>query len=190
MKRVNFFQYIALVFLFSCNSISHTGKTRDRAWATKVENGYLNNLYKINDSVYRSEQPGREGFNFINTLGIKSVLNLRNRHSDAALLNNKELTGYHIKIETKDFSDSEIIESLKIIKTAYKPILIHCRFGSDRTGVVSAMYRIVFENWTKEKALDELKNGNYGFHKQFKNIPGYIMNVNTDSIKKAVLSEN
>jgi hypothetical protein len=52
------------------------------------------------------------------------------------------------------------------------------------------MYRIVFENWTKEKALDELKNGNYGFHKQFKNIPGYIMNVNTDSIKKAVLSEN
>ena len=190
MKNINFFQFIALIFLVSCNSISHTGKMRDKAWATKVENSYLNNLYKINDSIYRSEQPGIEAFHFINTLGVKSILNLRNRHSDSVLLNSKELTGYHIKIKTKNFTDSEIVASLKIIKTAYKPILIHCRFGADRTGVVSAMYRIVFENWTKEKALDELKNGNYGFHKQFKNIPVYIMNVNTDSIKNAVLSEN
>ena len=86
-----------------------------------------------------------------------------------------------------NFTDTEIINSLRMIKNAPKPILVHCRYGADRTGVVLAMYRIIFEGWTKEKALDELENGNYGFHTNFENIPAYIKNADISTIKKLVL---
>ena len=89
-------------------------------------------------------------------------------------------------MDAGDFNDKNIIDALKAIADAPKPILIHCRHGSDRTGVVVAMYRIVFQNWTKEEALDELMNGGYGFHTYYKNIPEYIKNVNVESIRKGI----
>ena len=88
------------------------------------------------------------------------------------------------------FTDAEIINSLRLIKNVTKPILIHCRYGADRTGVVMAMYRIIFANWTKEQALDELENGNYGFNIRYDNIPAYIKNADIASIKKLVLDQN
>ena len=49
-------------------------------------------------------------------------------------------------------------------------ILIHCYHGSDRTGASIAMYRIIFENWSTEDALNEMKYGGYGFHPIWRNI--------------------
>ena len=33
------------------------------------------------------------------------------------------------------------------------PFLIHCQHGADRTGLMSAMYRILEQGWTPEDAL-------------------------------------
>ena len=119
-------------------------------------------------------------------MGIKSVLNLRNDKSDTSLLRLTNLNYNQIKIVTANFSDSEMIESLKIIKNAPKPLLIHCKHGSDRTGVVTAMYRIIFEDWANQKAIDELKNGGFCFHKKYKNIPEYLNKVDIAAIKKNI----
>jgi len=127
---------------------------------------------------------------YISTLGIKSILNLRSEHSDGGFLHSSSLKAYRVKMSAGDFTDAEIIKALRVIKNAEKPVLIHCRYGSDRTGVVMAMYRIVFENWTQEKALDELENGNYGFNTRYDNIPAYIKNADISAIKKLVLDEN
>ncbi len=35
-------------------------------------------------------------------------------------------------------------------------IFIHCWLGGDRTGVFLAAYRIAFEHWTPEQALQEM----------------------------------
>jgi len=42
----------------------------------------LNNLYKIDSGVYRSEQPSHSDFKALEKYGIGESLNLRNRHSD------------------------------------------------------------------------------------------------------------
>ncbi|MBI4647897.1 MAG: tyrosine-protein phosphatase, partial [Bacteroidia bacterium] len=137
---------------------------RPAKWATLVKSEQFTNLYKLNNDVYRSEQPDDKGFQELSKLGIKSVLNLREYHSDDDEAKGINLKLYHVEMEAEDIHDAEIAVALKILTEAPKPILIHCKYGSDRTGLVCAMYRIVIECWSKKEALDELINGGYGFH--------------------------
>ena len=93
-------------------------------------------------------------------------------------------TLHNVRMHLLYISDEDIIKILRIIQSADAPVLIHCLNGSDRTGVVAAMYRIVLQNWSKEEALNEMVNGGYGFHRVFININKYIDHVNIDRIRQ------
>jgi tyrosine-protein phosphatase SIW14 len=179
-KNYNSFFLLLCLFLLAFQSCNNN---RNISWATKEKNTPLKNFYKLNDSLFRAKQPYKDGMRYLEKNGFKSVLNLRNDKNDSAYLENNMLACYNIKINTKNFTDAEIVAALKILKIAPKPLLVHCKHGADRTGVVMAMYRIVFENWTKEAALEELQKGKYGFHKKYKNIPAYIFIVDIEKIK-------
>jgi protein tyrosine/serine phosphatase len=89
-------------------------------------------------------------------------------------------------MEAGEIKDEQVAEALRIIKTAKSPIVIHCWHGSDRTGLISAMYRILYQGWSKEEAIEELMKGGYGYHSLYRNIPAYIRKVNIESIRSAV----
>jgi protein tyrosine/serine phosphatase len=42
------------------------------------------------------------------------------------------------------------------------PILLHCRAGLHRTGVMTAVYRMEYDGWTPAQALRELKANGFG----------------------------
>jgi hypothetical protein len=42
------------------------------------------------------------------------------------------------------------------------PVLIHCRAGLHRTGVLSAVYRMEYQNWSRGQAFRELKANGFG----------------------------
>ncbi len=174
------------MFIISCSNIRPNTYKRNNKWAKEITSSSLNNLYKINDSIYRSEQPTKKEFGYLKELEYKSILNLRSTHLDSNYVSHNTFQLFTVKITTTQITDENIIASLKIIKSAKKPLLIHCKHGSDRTGLIVAMYRIIYENWSKEDAIDELINGSYGFHRQYANIPTYIRNVNIINIKKAL----
>ena len=159
---------------------------RPAVWATPVASKHLKNFYKLDDKVYRSAQPSEKGFGELEQLGIRSVLSFRDYHSDKA--EGTDLRLFRVKMEAGDITDEKVIEALRIIKQADGPILIHCWHGSDRTGLISAMYRIVFQGWTKDAAIDELMNGGYGYHSLYKNIPEYLRKVDVEKVKKEVLA--
>jgi tyrosine-protein phosphatase SIW14 len=176
--------YILFIFMALPVLAQNPGQERPAEWAHRDTIDGLKNLYKLNQDIYRSGQPDKFGFGFLETDGIKSVLNLRKRNTDGRRAENIDMELFQVRMGAGSFNTGQVIEALKIIKRAPKPILIHCMHGSDRTGLICAMYRIVFQDWPKEKAIDELKNGDYGFHKKFKNIPDYIRHADIESIKK------
>jgi len=175
-----------ILFIFTALSALAQSPEQERlaAWAREDTICDLKNKYRLNDEVYRSEQPSRKEFVCLEKRGIESILNLREKNTDGRRAYNLDVSLYQVQMRAGSFTTEEIIAALRVIRKAPKPILIHCMHGSDRTGLICAMYRIVFQNWSKEKAIDELENGSYGFHKKFKNIPDYIRHADIESIKK------
>lgn len=182
MKRLLF---IILPFLIFYGCVS--GKISSPINNTqKVKSESLNNFYKLNDSVYRSEQPNSAAFLEIEQQGFKTILNLRNDLSDSDKASGVQIKLLRLPIRTSKTSIEEIIAALRIIKNAEKPILIHCKHGADRTGAVIAFYRIIFQGASKEQAIDEMVNGPYGFHLMFKNLIRLIENADIETIRKNI----
>jgi tyrosine-protein phosphatase SIW14 len=42
------------------------------------------------------------------------------------------------------------------------PVLIHCRAGLHRTGVMTAVYRMEYEGWSPRRAMEDLKANGFG----------------------------
>jgi len=43
------------------------------------------------------------------------------------------------------------------------PVLLHCRAGLHRTGVMTAVYRMEYDGWTPAEAIRELKANGFGY---------------------------
>ena len=124
-------------------------------------------------------------------MGIKTIINLRPFHSDQNEIEGTKLISEHIKIMTWDIEDEDIIKTLKIIRKKEKgPFLVHCQHGADRTGLISAMYRIVVQGWSKDEAIREMKEGGYGFHAVWINISDYIKKADIEKIKKDIAGQD
>jgi len=144
----------------------------------------LTNLYRIDEGVYRSEQPSATDFAALERYGIREVLNLRNYHSDDDEAAGTSLILHRLRTKAGKISEEDLLEALRIIKNRKGPILIHCWHGSDRTGAVIAMYRIVFQGATKADAIRELTEGGFGYHKIYSNIPRTIEQADIARIKQ------
>jgi tyrosine-protein phosphatase SIW14 len=172
---------LPLLALGGCRS--KAVEPRPGTWAQPVPSVTLKNWYQVDADVYRSEQPTRRGFEEIRAKGIKTIINLRNDHSDAALVEGLGLELVEIPTTAWGFSEDDLVKVLKAVQAAPKPVLIHCERGADRTGVVIAMYRVVIQGWTKKEAVAELKHGGFGFHAYFLNIPAFIYGADVTRIK-------
>jgi len=161
---------------------------RPDSWAQPVALSGAGNLHKVNDSLYRSEQPTETGMHHLaDSLGIRTVINLRAFHSDKPRIKGTRLALHELDINTWSIKDADVIRALRIVRWSHQgPYLVHCQHGADRTGTVNAVYRMVFQNWSREEAIREMTEGGYHFHSMWKNILAYMRKVDADAIRKAV----
>jgi protein tyrosine/serine phosphatase len=179
---------LSLSTLLLAGCLAAQAVERPAKWAAQLETRSLKNAYQLDKKVFRSAQPSRKGFKEAKQLGITDVLNLRDKHSDKSKANGLGLNLHVVKVEADDINEQEIVEALRIIRSAQGPILVHCWHGSDRTGAVCAAYRIVFNSWSKEEAIDELVNGGFGYHKMYANIIKLIHSFDVPKIKKQIFA--
>lgn len=179
----------ALLFLVVCLAAPLSGATppRPTAWAQPVAARELENFYRLDGRVYRSAQPDDDGFREAAALGIQSVLNLRDHHDDRREARGTGLTLYRVEMEAGDIRREDVVRALRVLKDARGPILVHCWHGSDRTGLICALYRIVFQGWDRAEALRELREGGYGHHEMFDGIPRFLNEVDLEALKGEVM---
>lgn len=160
------------------------GAARPSEWARPVVLG--KNLFQIDPLLYRSEQLASDDIALLKSLGIRTIISFRGFHSDENVLSAPGITLVRVPIHAWNINDSHMVSALNAIMQARQngAVLIHCQHGADRTGLVSAMYRMVYEGWSKDAALDELINGGYGYHSIWTNIPQYIKQVDIGKLRQ------
>lgn len=145
----------------------------------------FHNLFALNDSVYRSEQPSKKAFKELENYGFKTIINFRRLKNDKRKAQNTNLKLVNTPMRSAELTETKIIEALKVINEAEKPVLVHCWHGSDRTGIMVAAYRIVVEKWTKEAAISEFRISDFGYHENwYPNLVDLLENLNTEEIRK------
>lgn len=166
---------------------------RPRTWAEAVSPTIagLPNLHRVTPLLYRAAQPDAAGFAALPGLGITTVLSLRQLVDDRSLTTGTGLKLHRIAMKSRDVAEDDsakLIAALRLIHQSPVPVLLHCRHGADRTGVVCALFRMLFEGWDREAALAELTQGGFGFHPVWQNIPRYLAQVDVALLKARVLA--
>ena len=156
-------------------------------WAVPISLEGVPNLHRISPTLYRSEQPTALGMKNLEKLGIRTVINLRYFNNDDEEVAGTLLRTERTKILTWRIGDKHVVEVMRMLKQSENgPFLIHCQHGADRTGLMSAMYRVLEQGWTPTDALAELTDGGYGYHSVWKNIRRYMESVDVEKLRAAI----
>ena len=160
---------------------------RPANWAQPLMLEGVPNLFRITPNLYRSEQPTSLGFRNLEKLGVRTVIDLRWFNDDRKEAAGTLLRTERVKILTWDIDDHHVIAVMRLLKDpANGPYLIHCQHGADRTGLMSAMYRMLEQGWTAEDAIAELVGGGYGYHSMWSNILRYLRSADVDRLRAAI----
>jgi protein tyrosine/serine phosphatase len=176
-----------LLSLASFTAMAADTPPRPLTWAEPVTLEGVPNLHRISAQLYRSEQPTALGMRNLEKLGIRTVINLRAFNSDDDEVKGTRLRTARTRILTWRVDDAHVIEVMRVLRHAENgPFLIHCQHGADRTGLMSAMYRILEENWTVDDAVRELTDGGYGYHSMWRNILRYVRSADVERLRAAI----
>lgn len=111
--------------------------------------------------IYRSGQP-REGQleDWIREYGLKGILTLRHGVPpyERELAERYGVRIFQVSFSANSGLDEKEWDAVRRILTDEEnlPLLLHCRGGGDRTGIVTALYRTEVQGWPLEKALQEM----------------------------------
>lgn len=118
-----------------------------------VDHGFLRllwrNLHQIAPQVYRSNQPSARQLTALHAkVGLNAVLNLRGTTEQSFYLFEAEAC-HKLGIALVDLtlsasrapSRAKLEEAYSLLKNLPRPLLIHCKSGADRTGLVAFMYQ-------------------------------------------------
>lgn len=181
---------LTIVLLAGCllPVVGRTAEPQERpeSWAVKLDRPGLPNLHKVNDGLYRGAQLTAEGIKELEKLGVRTIVNLRSRHSDKEILGKANIAYVPIPLNTWSVDEKDVARFLRLATDKnLRPVFVHCQHGADRTGTMCAAYRVVVDGWTKQQAIDEMTRGGFGFHSIWKNLPKLIEDLDVEKVKAA-----
>lgn len=167
-------------FCADANNLPESAKVSERIFNLKG----LSNVGKVSKGIFRGAQPEASGYATLKSMGIKTVLNLRNKHSDKKMVEAAGMKSMELKFDIlKGTPDKAVVESaIKALKNPENhPVYVHCAHGQDRTGVVIAIYRIEVEGWPYDAAIDEMQA--FGFNDIWTHLKEFLRQYETKRAK-------
>jgi tyrosine-protein phosphatase SIW14 len=163
---------------------------RNAAWAQPLASQRLHNFHRVSDQLYRGAQPSRDGFLELEKLGITTIVNLRLSSSDRKLVEGTALLAVDIPAEPWDLDKADILAFLRVVSDpARAPVFVHCSHGADRTGAMTAIYRMVVQGWDREEAIREMTQGGFGYHTIWDNLPTTLRQLDVPALKTKLAAQ-
>jgi protein tyrosine/serine phosphatase len=160
------------VFLFLLLPVSLSAQTNTRAFppsvmqsasGQKLQITGIHNAGKITDVLYRGAQPDEHGLSELKKMGITTIIDLRGEDREKVEWERQRAESLGMRfvhIPVSGWSaptDQQVSEFLAVFRgDPQQKIFVHCLFGSDRTGVFVATYRMAFEQWPADLAMKEM----------------------------------
>ena len=145
------------------------------AESPSTSNVSIYNFGRIAPGYYRGAQPDARELAALATLGVKTIIDLQKDgdSSEAALVEKAGMKFVRIPMTTRVPPTSEqLTQFLTLVRDpAHQPVYVHCKEGRHRTGVMTAIYRMVTDGWTADRAFREMKDFKFGadfLHPEFK----------------------
>ena len=187
LKPLKILIILTALCIVACSTTTPSTPPQNTAhWATEV--GKETNLYRLDDKLFRSEQLTEKDYELLRKNNINTLINLRffDRNDDRQAFGKTSLTLVNTPLLTWSITPQEVARVLWQIEQHQRngAVLIHCYHGADRTGLISAMYRVIYQNWELSEAKREMMQGPYGFHSVWKNIEGFFTEKNINEIKQ------
>jgi protein tyrosine/serine phosphatase len=130
----------------------------------------IERFYRVDTRLYRGAQPGDAGFRYLQSLGVRTVVNLRDeqdalRTREQHIVESLGMRYVHLPVKDGSFftrsrriPEQTIQAFFDLIATKDAgPVFVHCRRGADRTGALVGFYRIARNGWSAERAYDEAR---------------------------------
>ncbi len=136
---------------------------------TSFSNIKIKNFGQMNERFYRGSQPKESDYKDLATLGIKTLIDLRDdpepsEKRDAEALGMRYV---NIPMSDKEYPHADQIAAfLKLVdEPATGKFYVHCAGGRHRTGVAGAVYRFTHDHWNYDQVYAEMKT--YDFYTRF-----------------------
>ena len=149
--------------------------------------------------LWRGEAPTHSDAQWLVEHGIGTVVSLQLdvRHSFESVHLDPTQVRSVVYYRVRDFSaiqvlthqhlDEHVAEVLAIIEKAPKPVIVSCRAGVDRTGVIAAAYRMLVQGWSAKQAIADMD----GFHSPWDPLNNrYVRSIAGDRKKRILRSVN
>ncbi len=138
------------------------------------------NFDRVDERLYRGAQPTVNGLEFLHSIGVKSVVNLRLAHevlpSEKPAAERLGMVFTNLPLSGVTTPTTEQMNGiLDTIERLPAPVFIHCHYGCDRTGMAVSCWRIR-HGWSREEALREAKA--YGLSSLLGGMRRFILNFN------------
>ena len=120
------------------------------------------NFHLVTPGLWRSAQPGRASLQRMKSYGLKTIVNMRTEpyidQWESKLAKKLNIRYYPFPIDLRQPPNPAVIRQILsvICDPANQPVLIHCAGGKDRTGMMTAIYRLEVEHMKFEDVRKEM----------------------------------
>jgi tyrosine-protein phosphatase SIW14 len=138
--------------------------TNDRTIAHKIILPGVSNFGEVNQKLYRGALPSNDGLANLMKMGIELVVDMRDGvHADERDTVSKLGMQYVAIPWHCAHPDNETTSRFLTVlrENPDKRIFVHCYYGTDRTGMMIAAFRMTEQNWSAAEARKEMQA--YGF---------------------------
>jgi hypothetical protein len=165
-----------LVFVLGFSPLALTSPMRQEEPLARQLKGSrdLPNFRVVHSYFYRGAAPSYTGMDELKTLGVKTIIDLRRTpimiEAERAYVS--KLGIEYISLPMGDWIPSA--EKQKLFMSvmtracndpAHSPVFLHCSHGSDRTGFLTALWRVEHDHWSVGQAVAEMLEHGFLVHK-------------------------